>query len=179
MYGASLAVQWLRLHLAMQGTLVQDDPTSRGAAKPVCHRTVEACALQPLHKRSHCSKKPTHHKKSSPRQHDSAAAKAHHSQKKNKIIFFKKLVYENSYGRNPSLRQSHPPGSFPPGGLGEEGTLHLGPLSAKQRPQHRRHSPLLDRDEVESGDDHCALHSSQVPWWAAFSAAKHLFAPSD
>ncbi|CAI9152666.1 unnamed protein product [Rangifer tarandus platyrhynchus] len=82
-YGASLAVQWLRLHVAMQGTLVQDDPTSRGAAKPVRHRTAEACALQLLlHKRSHCSEKPAHRKKINPRQHDSAAAKAHHSQKK-------------------------------------------------------------------------------------------------
>ena len=37
--GASLVMQWLRIHLPMQGTraLVQEDPTCRGATKPVCH----------------------------------------------------------------------------------------------------------------------------------------------
>ena len=39
--GTSLVVQWLRIHLPMQGTwvraLVQEDPTCRGATKPVCH----------------------------------------------------------------------------------------------------------------------------------------------
>ena len=39
--GASLVVQWLRIHLPMQGTraraLVWEDPTSRGATKPVHH----------------------------------------------------------------------------------------------------------------------------------------------
>ena len=38
---ASLVVQWLRIRLPMQGTqvraLVWEDPTCRGAAKPVCH----------------------------------------------------------------------------------------------------------------------------------------------
>ena len=38
---ASLVVQWLRIHLPMQGTrvraLVREDPTCRGATKPVCH----------------------------------------------------------------------------------------------------------------------------------------------
>ena len=37
----SLVVQWLRICLPMQGTqvqtLVQEDPTCRGATKPVCH----------------------------------------------------------------------------------------------------------------------------------------------
>ena len=37
----SLVAQWLIIHLPMQGTwvqaLVQEDPTCRGAAKPVCH----------------------------------------------------------------------------------------------------------------------------------------------
>ena len=36
--GASLVVQWLRIHLPMQGTrvraLVREDPTCRGATKP-------------------------------------------------------------------------------------------------------------------------------------------------
>ena len=37
----SLVVQWLRIYLPMQGTrvraLVREDPTCRGATKPVCH----------------------------------------------------------------------------------------------------------------------------------------------
>ena len=39
--GASLVAQWLRICLPMQGTrvraLVWEDPTCRGAARPVCH----------------------------------------------------------------------------------------------------------------------------------------------
>ena len=39
--GASLVAQWLRIHLPMQGTrvqaLIQEDPTYRGATKPVRH----------------------------------------------------------------------------------------------------------------------------------------------
>ena len=39
--GTSLVAQWLRIHLPMQGTwlrsLVQEDPTCRGATKPVRH----------------------------------------------------------------------------------------------------------------------------------------------
>ena len=39
--GASLMVQWLRIHLPMQGTQVQalvwEDSTCRGATQPVCH----------------------------------------------------------------------------------------------------------------------------------------------
>ena len=39
--GASLVEQWLRIRLPMQGTrvraLVQEDPTCRGATKPVRH----------------------------------------------------------------------------------------------------------------------------------------------
>ena len=38
---ASLAVQWLKICLPMQGTLVRalirEDPTCHGANKPVCH----------------------------------------------------------------------------------------------------------------------------------------------
>ena len=41
MRGASLVAQWLGIRLLMQGTrvraLVQEDPTCRGATKPVCH----------------------------------------------------------------------------------------------------------------------------------------------
>ena len=39
--GASLVAQWLRIPLSMQGTrvraLVREDPTCRGATKPVHH----------------------------------------------------------------------------------------------------------------------------------------------
>ena len=47
---ASLVAQWLRVRLPMQGTrvraLVQEDPTCRGATKPVCH-SYWACTLEP------------------------------------------------------------------------------------------------------------------------------------
>ena len=54
MLGTSLVVQWLRVHLLMQGTrvqsLVQEDSTCCGATKPVCHNygvhTPRTCALQ-------------------------------------------------------------------------------------------------------------------------------------
>ena len=83
--GTSLVVQWLRIRLPMQGSrvqaLVRQDPTCRGATKPVRHNywacTLEptshnywACMLQLLKpmrlepvlrsKRSHHSEKPTH-----------------------------------------------------------------------------------------------------------------------
>ena len=48
---ASLVAQWLRIHLPMQETqvrsLAREDPTCRGATKPVCHN-YWACALQPM-----------------------------------------------------------------------------------------------------------------------------------
>ena len=48
--GTSLVAQWLRIHLPMQGTqvrsLVWEDPTCRGATKPVRHN-YWACALGP------------------------------------------------------------------------------------------------------------------------------------
>ena len=47
---ASLVAQWLRIHLPMQGTqvraLVQEDPTCRGASKPMLHN-YSASALEP------------------------------------------------------------------------------------------------------------------------------------
>ena len=47
--GTSLVAQWLRICLSMQGTrvraLVQEDPTCRGATKPV-HHNYWACALE-------------------------------------------------------------------------------------------------------------------------------------
>ena len=40
-WGTTLVAQWLRIHLPMQGTrvraLVKEDPTCRGATKPVRH----------------------------------------------------------------------------------------------------------------------------------------------
>ena len=40
-FGTSLVAQWLRIHLPMWGIRVQalvwEDPTCRGATKPVCH----------------------------------------------------------------------------------------------------------------------------------------------
>ena len=88
---ASLVAQWLRIHLLMQGTrvwaLVQEDPTCRGATKPVSHN-YWACALKPashnywacvpqplkpvrldpmLHnKRSHRNEKPAHQNEEQP-----------------------------------------------------------------------------------------------------------------
>ena len=39
--GSSLVMQWLRIHLPMQGTqvqaLFQEDPTCQEATKPMCH----------------------------------------------------------------------------------------------------------------------------------------------
>ena len=47
----SLVAQWLRIRLPVQGTqvraLVREDPTCRGATKPV-HHNYWACALEPV-----------------------------------------------------------------------------------------------------------------------------------
>ena len=86
LYGrTSPVVQWLRIHLPMQGTwvraLVWEDPTCHRATKPV-HNNYWACALEPVNhnywahvpqllkpvplepvlrnKRSHCNEKPAH-----------------------------------------------------------------------------------------------------------------------
>ena len=61
-----LVVQWLRICLPVLGTwvwsLVQEDSTCCGAAKPVRHSYWSLCALEPvLHsKRSHGNEKPVH-----------------------------------------------------------------------------------------------------------------------
>ena len=48
--GTSVVAQWLRTHLPMQGTrvraLIWEDPTCRGATKPV-HHNYWACTLEP------------------------------------------------------------------------------------------------------------------------------------
>ena len=64
-------VQWLGIHLPMQGTQVQslvwEDSTCQGATKPM-HHSYWAHALEPmLHsKRSHHSEKPAHHNEDPP-----------------------------------------------------------------------------------------------------------------
>ena len=109
--GASLVVQWLRIHLPMQGTRVQvtvrEDPTCRWATKPM-HHNYWACALEPgrqnnwacapqllkpmrlepvLHnKTNHRNEKPEHCIEEQPllaatRESPRAATKTQHSQK--------------------------------------------------------------------------------------------------
>ena len=78
--GASLVAQWLRIRLPMQGTrvraLVQEDPTCRGATKPMRHnywahvpQLLKPARLEPVlhNKRSHDNEKPVHHNKEWPR----------------------------------------------------------------------------------------------------------------
>ena len=109
--GTSLVAKWLRISLPMQGTwvwaLVREDPTCRGATKPVRHNHW-ACALEPeshnywahepqllkparlepmLHKkRSHRNEKPAHRNEEYPplaatRESLRTATKTQHSQK--------------------------------------------------------------------------------------------------
>ena len=72
-FGTSLVAQWLRIHLPMQGTqvqaLVQEDPTCRGATKPVRHhywarvpQLLKPAGLELVlrSKRSHRNEKPAH-----------------------------------------------------------------------------------------------------------------------
>ena len=74
--GAFSVVQWLRICLATQGTLVQslvlEDPICHGATQPVCRnhwaqalQLLKPMCLEPvlLNKRSHHNKKPTHRNK--------------------------------------------------------------------------------------------------------------------
>ena len=67
----SLMVQWLRIHLPMQGTQVQsqvqEDPTGHGAAKPI-HLNYSAHSLEPVlcNRRGRCNGKPTHHAEEQP-----------------------------------------------------------------------------------------------------------------
>ena len=108
---AFLVAQWLRIHLPMQGTrvrsLVWEDPTCRGATKPM-HHNYWACALEPVshnywahvpqllrpahlepmlcNKRSHRNEKPVHHNEewsllAATRESPRAATKTQHSQK--------------------------------------------------------------------------------------------------
>ena len=58
-----LVVQWLRIHLPMQGTLVwsliQEDSTCHGGTKPTYHNYWSPSALEPMfcNKRSHSNEK--------------------------------------------------------------------------------------------------------------------------
>ena len=67
-WGTSLVVQWLRIHLPVQGTwvpsLVEEDPACFSATKPVC-RNCWASALECVlcNKRSHRSEKLSHRSK--------------------------------------------------------------------------------------------------------------------
>ena len=60
----SLVAQWLRIRLPMQGTqvraLVREDPTCRGATKPVVPQLLKPARLEPVlrNKRSHHNEKP-------------------------------------------------------------------------------------------------------------------------
>ena len=73
MLGTSLMVQWLRIHLSMQGkwvpSLVQEDPTCCGATKPLHHnywahvpQLLKPMRLEPVlhNKRSHHNEKSVH-----------------------------------------------------------------------------------------------------------------------
>ena len=114
--GASLVAEWLRICLPRQGTrvraLVREDPTCRGATKPVRHNcsALVPQLLKPAHlesvlhnKRSHLNEKPVHRNKEQPpltatRESPHAATKTQCSQKrklkkKKCIAFFFKLFF--------------------------------------------------------------------------------------
>ena len=109
--GTFLVAQWLRICLPMQGTRVEpwswEDPTCRGATKPMCHN-YWACALEHMchsywahlpqllkpaclkpvlcNKRSHDNEKPAHRNEEQPplaatRESLRSAAKTQHSQR--------------------------------------------------------------------------------------------------
>ena len=82
----SLVVQWLRIHLPVQGTQVQslvwEDPTA-GCAQPTEHMCPRA---RGLHKKSHSNEKPAHHQLeyslfTTTRESLCAAMKTQHSRK--------------------------------------------------------------------------------------------------
>ena len=64
--GASLVLQWFRIHLPMQGTwirsLIQEDPTCCGATKPWCHnyRSLRALEAMLCNEKSRHNEKPVH-----------------------------------------------------------------------------------------------------------------------
>ena len=94
-----LVVQWLRIHFAVQGTLVQslvqEDPACCRATKPVCHdyrahvlQLLQSVHLEPAlcNNRSCQNENPTQHSEEQPlplgtRESPCAAAKTYHGQK--------------------------------------------------------------------------------------------------
>ena len=110
----SLVVQWLRIRLPMQGTrvraLVREDPTCRGATKPVCHN-YWACALElascnywawvpqllkPAHlEPMHCNEEQA--PLAAIRESPHTAMKTQHSQNKTKKKTKKKNIYIGVY----------------------------------------------------------------------------------
>ena len=63
----SLVVQWLRIHLPMQGPQVRSWFREISGQLSLYATTTEPVQLQPMvHKRSHCSEKPTHRNKEEP-----------------------------------------------------------------------------------------------------------------
>ena len=91
--------QWLRIRLPMQGTqvhaLVQEDPTCRGATKPLRHnywahvpQLLKPASLEPVfhNKRSHRNEKTVHYNEERPplattRESPRTGTKTQHSQK--------------------------------------------------------------------------------------------------
>ena len=96
LYRASLVVQWLRIHLPMQGTQVPppvgEDPHASEQLTP-CATTTETAlwspgSLEPVpcNERSHRSEKPTHHNEEEPsltaaRESPCPATETQHNQK--------------------------------------------------------------------------------------------------
>ena len=76
-------IQWLRIHLPLQGTwtqsLVREDAMCRGATKRVHHKCwarvlqlLKPACLEPvlLNRRSHRSERPVHHNRVVPARHN-------------------------------------------------------------------------------------------------------------
>ena len=77
--GTSLVVQWVRIHLLMQGTrvrsLVREDKICRRATKPMRLHSWSLCALEPvLSNRSHCNEKLAQRNWRKPTYHDEEPA---------------------------------------------------------------------------------------------------------
>ena len=90
----SLVVQWLRIHLPLQGTqvrsLVGEDSTGCRATKPMCHNYRSLSALQSVlhNKKSHCNEELMYRNEEEPplttaRENQSTATKTQHRPKVN------------------------------------------------------------------------------------------------
>ena len=120
--GTSLVAQWLRIRLPMQGTRVLalgwEDPTCRGATKPVCHnywarmpQLLKPTYLEPVlhNKRSHHNEKPAHHKSSPhwPQLEKARAQQRRPNAAKNKLINLKKKERKKERKKRPSNSKVH------------------------------------------------------------------------